>query len=98
MGAGRQRTTPPTPLAAAIRQTRLNLGLSQELFAIRVGVTTNTVKRWERGKVPDPANEGRLLELGVPADEFAAGDPTTQVPTEPVSLMQEALSNQREIR
>ena len=35
--------------AAAVRKLRKNLELTQEKFARRIGVTTVTVSRWEKG-------------------------------------------------
>lgn len=37
-------------LAIQIRNLRLKLGLTQEQFAAKVGVTFSTVNRWENGK------------------------------------------------
>lgn len=37
-------------LARQIRNLRLKLGLTQEQFAAKVGVTFSTVNRWENGK------------------------------------------------
>lgn len=70
MGAGRQRIAPPTELAAAIRTLRTLMNLSQDRFAAELGVTTNTVKRWERGHVPQPENQDALVRLGVREDLF----------------------------
>lgn len=33
-----------------IKQLRLDLGLTQQAFAVRVGVAATTVHRWEAGK------------------------------------------------
>lgn len=51
-----------------IRDLRISLSLSQAAFAGRLGVTPNTVARWERGEVkPGQAMRWRLelLETGV---------------------------------
>lgn len=37
-------------IAKMIRQMRTALGLTQEQFAARVGVTFSTINRWENGK------------------------------------------------
>lgn len=34
---------------AEVRALRVRMGLSQEAFAKRLGVSVNTVTRWERG-------------------------------------------------
>lgn len=36
--------------ADTIKQLRIQLGLTQEQFAARVGVTFSTVNRWEAGR------------------------------------------------
>ena len=47
-----------------IRQLRQRLGMTQEQFAAKIGVTFSTVNRWERGKAaPSPLAAGRLAEL-----------------------------------
>jgi transcriptional regulator with XRE-family HTH domain len=38
-----------TPLAAALRQARINAGLTQEELARRIDVRAVAVSRWERG-------------------------------------------------
>ena len=52
-------------LAKTIRELRAKLGLTQEQFAAKVGVTWSTVNRWEnnRGK-PSPLAMRRIRELG----------------------------------
>ena len=52
-----------------LKQIRYKLDLSQERFARRLGVATNTVARWERGllappKVAELAAEYLLLTKG----------------------------------
>ena len=37
-------------LATYIRSRRKNIGLTQKELAAKVGVSTNTVARWERGE------------------------------------------------
>ena len=47
-----------------IRELRSTLGLTQEQFAAKVGVTFSTVNRWESGKSkPSPLAKQRLDEL-----------------------------------
>ena len=47
-----------------IKELRRRLGLTQEQFAQKVGVTYSTVNHWENGKrVPQPFLIRRLLEL-----------------------------------
>jgi putative transcriptional regulator len=49
----RKKATPKTGdnnLAKKIRDLRSKLGLTQEQFAAKVGVTFSTVNRWESGK------------------------------------------------
>jgi transcriptional regulator with XRE-family HTH domain len=51
-------------LAKRIKELRLKLGLTQEQFAARAGVTFSTVNRWESGKSkPSPLAMRRIEEL-----------------------------------
>ena len=53
-----------TKLAREIKRLRLNLRLTQEQFASRVGVTFSTVNRWEGGKSkPSPLAMRQIKEL-----------------------------------
>jgi DNA-binding transcriptional regulator YiaG len=48
-----------------IKKLRKNLGLSQEHFAHKLGVSVGTVCRWEGGKVkPSPLALEKLKEVG----------------------------------
>ncbi len=47
-----------------IRELRAKLGLTQEQFAAKVGVTFSTVNRWESGRSnPSPLARRRISEL-----------------------------------
>ena len=47
--------TQSTDTAALIREVRGRLGLTQEKFAARLGVTLPTINRWENGRTkPSP--------------------------------------------
>jgi len=51
-------------LARIIRDLRAKLGLTQEQFAAKVGVTFSTVNRWENGRGrPSPLAMRRIEEL-----------------------------------
>ena len=51
-------------IAKMIRERRIALGLTQEQFAAKVGVTFSTVNRWENKKVkPSPLALQRINEL-----------------------------------
>ena len=51
-------------LALKIRRLRSKLGLTQEQFAAKVGVTFSTVNRWETGKSkPSPLAMRRIQEM-----------------------------------
>ena len=51
-------------LAKMIRELRAKLGLTQEQFAAKVGVTWSTVNRWENGRGhPSPLAMRRIDEL-----------------------------------
>lgn len=57
-------------IPALIRELRERLGLTQEQFAQKVGVTYSTVNHWENGKrVPLPFLVKRLFELKHELDE-----------------------------
>jgi putative transcriptional regulator len=47
-----------------IRKRRIALGLTQEQFAAKIGVTFSTVNRWENDKtMPSPLALRRIKEL-----------------------------------
>jgi len=51
-------------MAKMIKELRAALGLTQEQFAAKVGVTFSTVNRWESGKSkPSPLARRRIEEL-----------------------------------
>ena len=53
-----------TDRAALIREVRARLGLTQEKFAARLGVTLPTINRWENGRTkPSPLAIRNLREL-----------------------------------
>lgn len=53
-----------TELALKIKRLRSKLGLTQEQFAAKVGVTFSTVNRWENGRsVPQPLARRILKQL-----------------------------------
>lgn len=48
----------------AIRELRRQLGLSQEAFARRIGVSVLTVRRWEKGSSkPSPLALAKIEEV-----------------------------------
>ena len=56
--------TQNTDPAALIREVRGRLGLTQEKFAARLGVTLPTINRWENGRAsPSPLAMRNLREL-----------------------------------
>ena len=53
-----------TDPAALVREVRGRLGLTQEKFAARLGVTLPTINRWENGRTkPSPLAIRNLREL-----------------------------------
>jgi DNA-binding transcriptional regulator YiaG len=51
-------------LARTIRELRAKLGLTQEQFAAKVGVTWSTVNRWENGRGrPSPLAMRQIKQL-----------------------------------
>ena len=62
-------TIAPSELACLVRETRKRLKLSQAMFAARLGVSFQSVNRWENGRTkPLPIAlkqiEHLLLEMG----------------------------------
>lgn len=56
--------TQNTDPAALIREVRGRLGLTQEKFAARLGVTLPTINRWENGRTkPSPLAIRTLRDL-----------------------------------
>ena len=56
--------TQNTDPAALIREVRGRLGLTQEKFAARLGVTLPTINRWENGRTkPSPLAVRTLRDL-----------------------------------
>lgn len=63
-------------LARKIRELRSRLGLTQEQFAAKVGVTFSTVNRWESGKSrPSPLALKRINELRRTLEDSQQEDP-----------------------
>ena len=64
MAFSETRTANLAEVAAMIREVRQRIGVSQEKFAAKVGVSFPTVSRWERQKViPSPLALDRIKEL-----------------------------------
>ena len=62
--------TQNTDPAALIREVRARLGLTQEKFAARLGVTLPTINRWENGRTkPSPLAIQSLRELILAMDK-----------------------------
>lgn len=62
--------------ATLVREIRRRLGLTQEKFAAKLGVTFPTVNRWENGKAkPSPLAIQQIAELlrsmGADGDDLA---------------------------
>lgn len=58
------KTTDLASIAALVCELRQRVGLSQEKFAAKLGVTFSTVSRWERQKaMPSPMAFDRMREL-----------------------------------
>ncbi len=55
---------PKISISKMITELRVTLGLTQEQFAARVGVTLSTINRWENSKgKPSPLAMLRIEEL-----------------------------------
>lgn len=47
-----------------VREVRMRLGLTQEKFAAKLGVTFPTINRWENGRVePSPLAKQQIAQL-----------------------------------
>ena len=54
----------PLEISDLVREVRQRLGLTQEQFASRLGVTFPTVNRWERGRTkPSPMAQKLLIKV-----------------------------------
>lgn len=62
--------TTPEPLAAVLRRGRLEQHLSQREAAAKIGVTPNTISRWERGRlVPEGRHRDQAFAVyGIPLE------------------------------
>ncbi len=53
-----------THTARHIKELRYRLGMTQEQFAMELGVTLNTINRWENGKShPSPLALEKITQL-----------------------------------
>jgi putative transcriptional regulator len=51
--------------AKQIKELRYRLGMTQEQFAVELGVTLGTINRWENGKShPSPLALEKITQLG----------------------------------
>lgn len=52
------------PTSKFVKELRYRLGMTQEQFAIELGVTLNTINRWENGKSqPSPLALEKITQL-----------------------------------
>lgn len=65
-------------LVSAIIHVREHVG-SQAKLAAELGTTERTVKRWEKGSVPQPKWRAGLIQLGVDARLFESAANRAQV-------------------
>jgi transcriptional regulator with XRE-family HTH domain len=61
--AGERRLAKRTEKAAQLRERRLARKLTQAAFTKELGVTGNTIARWERGEGPAPHWAARYLDM-----------------------------------
>jgi DNA-binding transcriptional regulator YiaG len=74
-GKGLEMLLGEIEMSKRVRELRHRIGLTQERFAARLGVSFPTINRWENGKAePSPLAlrqiEALALELGVRRHEF----------------------------
>jgi putative transcriptional regulator len=56
-----------TQTAKLVKELRFRLGMTQEQFAAELGVTLNTINRWENGKSnPSPLALEKITQLSKP--------------------------------
>lgn len=56
--------TPQTDISRLIRNLRKKIGLTQEKFATKLGVTLLTINRWENGRArPSPLAMQKIEEF-----------------------------------
>jgi transcriptional regulator with XRE-family HTH domain len=67
---------PPDELAERIRTYRLKHGMTQRELADQLGVTQQSVARWEQGS---PPRRHMLRVIGSLLEETDAGDPSTDL-------------------
>lgn len=77
-----------------VREWRDSLLLSQEKFAELVGVSTQTLNRWEKGRQQPVAENIRALtqKLGISVDQFYNG-PHGRIPTDIFVIFENILEN-----
>ena len=69
----------PKNVRRFVKDLRRSLGLTQEQFAVRVGVTFSTVNRWENGRgKPSPLAMRRIEELRAEVGPLREGEGTTE--------------------
>jgi putative transcriptional regulator len=69
--------THPIKTSELVREIRSRLGLTQEQFAARLGVTFASVNRWENGKAQPSPMARKLLEAALAQiGESFAGSPS----------------------
>jgi putative transcriptional regulator len=66
----------PGPTPGLIRDLRARLGLTQEKFAARLGVTFPTINRWENGRAkPSPLALRQIQMLAQELESLTASPP-----------------------
>jgi len=58
-----------------VRRLRQRLGLTQAAFADHIGVTPNTIARWERGELGMRPTTARLIQLVLEREAPAGAKP-----------------------
>jgi transcriptional regulator with XRE-family HTH domain len=77
----RKATMTDPNIPKLVKELRERLGLTQEQFAQKVGVTYGSVNHWENGKRrPQPFLVRRLLEIKEELDEQNAKPPRKKSP------------------
>jgi transcriptional regulator with XRE-family HTH domain len=85
--------------AAKLKEFRKGRKMTQETLAERLGVATETVQNWERGRrFPEPHNIDKLsTELGVQPAHFFSYKPLMPTPLEALEVLRRFIEDSKEI-
>lgn len=92
VGASETSTTPDRDYSEALRRHRRERGLSQNQLAVRLGVTQQSIARWEHGLPPRRDLMDRIeQELGSSTTEVRALGEVIRLPRDDAALEAERI-------